>query len=69
MLVVDDDVEVRTALSEILLSLGYAVEAAANGEEALVKIETNSFAAILTDLMMPRMDGFQLLRALWNAAS
>jgi DNA-binding NtrC family response regulator len=66
VLVVDDDAEDCTALSEILISLGYAAETAANGEEALVKIEANSFAAILTDLIMPRMDGFQLLQALMD---
>jgi DNA-binding NtrC family response regulator len=64
VLVVDDDVEMCTTLSGILVSLGYTVETAANGEDALTKIDGNSFAAILTDLMMPRMDGFQLLRAL-----
>src|ERR1700691_3343257 len=64
VLVVDDEPEERSILSEIIASLGYAVETAVDGEDALAKIDAKPVAAILTDLMMPRMDGFQLLRAL-----
>ena len=64
VLVVDDDPQERSDLSEIIASLGYAVETAVDGEDALAKIDEKPVAAILTDLMMPRMDGFQLLRAL-----
>jgi DNA-binding NtrC family response regulator len=64
VLVVDDDPQERSDLSEIIASLGYAVETAVDGEDALAKIDARPVAAILTDLMMPRMDGFQLLRAL-----
>src|SRR5277367_1175083 len=64
VLVVDDDAQERSNLSEIIASLGYAVETAVDGEDALAKIDVKPVAAILTDLMMPRMDGFQLLRSL-----
>jgi DNA-binding NtrC family response regulator len=64
VLVVDDDPQERSDLSEIVASLGYAVETAVDGEDALAKIDAKPVAVILTDLMMPRMDGFQLLRAL-----
>src|SRR5580704_5647176 len=64
VLVVDDDPQERSHLSEIVASLGYAVETAVDGEDALARIEAKPVAAILTDLMMPRVDGFQLLRAL-----
>src|SRR5271154_805592 len=64
VLVVDDDPQERSNLSEIIASLGYAVETAVDGEDALAKIDVKPVAAILTDLMMPRMDGFQLLRSL-----
>jgi DNA-binding NtrC family response regulator len=63
-LVVDDDPLVRSHLSDLIDSLGYAVETAVDGEDALSKLDAKPIAAILTDLMMPRMDGFQLLRAL-----
>ncbi len=66
VLVVDDDPQERSDLSEIIASLGYAVETAVDGEDALAKIDAKPVAAILTDLMMPRMDGFHLLRALMD---
>jgi DNA-binding NtrC family response regulator len=62
--VVDDDRQEREALSEMISVLGYAVEAAKDGEEALEKLGGASVEAIVTDLMMPRLDGFGLLRTL-----
>jgi len=64
VLVVDDDPMERTGLAQTVSSLGYAVEQAGDGEEALAKLDATPIAAIVTDLMMPRMDGFELLRAL-----
>jgi DNA-binding NtrC family response regulator len=64
VLAVDDDPQERQMLSETLSSLGYMVETASNGEEALNKLDVTSVSAIVTDLMMPRLDGFQLLRTL-----
>jgi DNA-binding NtrC family response regulator len=64
VLVVDDEAEERSILAAMIASLGYAVETAVDGEGALARIDARPVAAILTDLMMPRMDGFQLLRAL-----
>jgi DNA-binding NtrC family response regulator len=66
VLVVDDDPQECSVLSAMLQSLGYRVEIAVDGEEALAKIDVTPVAAILTDLMMPRMDGFQLLRTLMD---
>jgi len=67
VLIVDDDQNERTALSQTVASLGYIVETAGDGEEALAKIDATPVAAIVTDLMMPRMDGFELLRNLMEA--
>jgi len=67
VLIVDDDAAERAALAQTLSSLGYTVENAADGEEALAKIDACPIAAIVTDLMMPRMDGFELLRNLRDA--
>ena len=64
VLVVDDDEQDRSILSGIVSSLGYAVETAGDGREALAKLESTPVSAIVTDLMMPKMDGFELLRTL-----
>jgi DNA-binding NtrC family response regulator len=66
VLLVDDDPQELSHLSGIIESLGYAVETAVDGEDALAKLDVKPVSAILTDLMMPRMDGFQLLRALMD---
>lgn len=62
ILVVDDDKGVREALSEFLLSLGYTVVMAENGEEALKQYRKGDFEVIMADLIMPNMDGMELLR-------
>lgn len=62
ILVVDDDKGVREALSEFLISLGYAVVMAENGEEALSQYRKGEFDVIMADLIMPNMDGMELLR-------
>lgn len=62
ILVVDDDKGVREALSEFLISLGYSVVMAENGEEALRQYRKGEFDVIMADLIMPNMDGMELLR-------
>jgi two-component system response regulator PilR (NtrC family) len=62
ILVVDDDTGVREALSEFLLSLGYMVVAVENGEYALAEYEKGDFDVVMADLIMPNMDGMELLR-------
>lgn len=62
ILVVDDDTGVREALSEFLLSLGYAVVAVDNGESALTEYGKGDFDVVMADLIMPNMDGMELLR-------
>jgi DNA-binding NtrC family response regulator len=64
VLVVDDDADQRTDLAELVASLGYRVATAADGREALGKLATFTPSAILTDLVMPQMDGMALLREL-----
>ena len=64
VLVVDDNEQDRLILAGMITSLGYAVETAADGQEALAKLDTHPVSAIVTDLMMPRVDGFELLRTL-----
>jgi DNA-binding NtrC family response regulator len=64
VLIVDDDPEERQGLSSKVSALGYAVEMASDGEEALDKLRSIVVDVIITDLVMPRMDGVQLLQAL-----
>jgi two-component system response regulator PilR (NtrC family) len=62
ILVVDDDAGVREALSEFLLSLGYVVVTVENGEDALAEYKKGDFDVVMADLIMPNMDGMELLR-------
>ena len=64
MLVVDDDPQERADLAKIVSALEYEPVAASDGEDALEKLGTSPVDAIVTDLMMPRMDGFALLKTL-----
>ena len=61
MLVVDDDDAIRTAVAEALEMEGYAVSAASNGAEALALVRQQQPSAVVLDLMMPVMDGWQFL--------
>jgi PAS domain S-box-containing protein len=60
VLIVDDDGGIRQTLSELLEAEGCRVETAGDGAEALARIEQGAFDAVLTDVVMPRMDGYQL---------
>ena len=64
ILVVDDEVNARTALIELLSDEGYVVESAADGFKALGKAAEFAPDLVLTDLRMPGMDGLQLLAKL-----
>ena len=61
VLVVDDDVDVREILVEAIGTAGYAVAEARNGREALEWMQQNTACVVLLDLMMPVMDGWQLV--------
>ncbi len=64
VLVVDDDPRECSALSAMVSSFGYNTETASDGEDALAKLSAKSVSAIITDLVMPRMDGFEFLKIL-----
>jgi chemosensory pili system protein ChpA (sensor histidine kinase/response regulator) len=61
VLVVDDSLSVRKSLERGLRQIGCEVSLAADGADALDQMRTRLFDLILTDLEMPRMDGFQLI--------
>jgi DNA-binding NtrC family response regulator len=64
ILLVDDDEEQRNALAAMLSGCGFDTQFAADGQEALERLATFNADVIVTDLVMPRMDGFELLRHL-----
>jgi CheY-like chemotaxis protein len=62
ILIVDDEPFVRDLLEKVLRRGGHEVVATANAAEALEKLRTSRFDLVLTDVVMPGMDGFDLLR-------
>jgi two-component system, NtrC family, response regulator AtoC len=62
ILVVDDDEGVRTFLAEALEADGHAVRQAADGAEAVRRLDVESFHVMVTDLRMPGVDGMTLVR-------
>ncbi|HXU21671.1 MAG TPA: sigma-54 dependent transcriptional regulator [Verrucomicrobiae bacterium] len=64
VLIADDEESQRLGLQSMIQSWGFAVETAADGQEALEKVSALPIHVLVTDLMMPRMDGFELLKRL-----
>src|SRR5277367_4445062 len=64
VLVADDEENQRAGLAKMIQSWGFAVETAFDGQEALDKLSVIPVHVLVTDLMMPRMDGFELLKRL-----
>jgi len=62
ILVVDDDAAIREVVTDILEMSEFQVKTASNGAEALEHIRADQPAAVLLDLMMPVMDGWEFLR-------
>jgi DNA-binding NtrC family response regulator len=64
ILVVDDEAGCREGLRRLLEAWGYDAETAASGEQALERIERDGPNSVITDLVMPGMDGLELIRRL-----
>jgi CheY-like chemotaxis protein len=60
VLLVDDDPRLLTVLSDVLRSEGHAITTAANGEEALAVFDPAAHDVVITDLGMPRMNGWEV---------
>ena len=69
VLIVEDDPSTRSGLAELVHAWGFLTDEAADGEEAMRKITTFRPAIIVSDLVMPRMGGRELLRALHDQLS
>ena len=66
ILVVDDSVTTRTMIKNILLNIGYTVDAVLDATEALVKLKINHYDLIITDITMPKIDGYEFIERLKN---
>jgi DNA-binding NtrC family response regulator len=64
ILIVDDESSQRTGLAGMVKAWGMRAETATDGSDALIKLETFRADVIVTDLNMPRMDGYELMRVL-----
>ena len=63
ILVIDDEETVRKVLKIHLVKGGYDVKEAADGEEAIEQLKRNNFDLLICDVMMPKKDGWEVLRA------
>jgi len=61
VLVVDDDSDLREVVAEAIANAGYVVEQAENGQIALDKMRADTPCVVLLDLMMPVMDGWEVV--------
>ena len=66
LLVVDDEQEIRDMLSNHFGFLGYEVHAAGNGQQALEKMAKRRYEVVISDIIMPVLDGIDLLRSIKN---
>jgi len=64
ILVVDDDIGICSTLKELLQAAGCKVETAHNGAEGLEKVASSHFDVVLSDVVMPNMDGYEFYQAI-----
>jgi len=64
ILVIEDDQFLRELYDELLREEGYEVDLAGDGEEGLAKVSKGGYDLVLLDIMLPKMDGLEILRQL-----
>ncbi len=69
ILVTEDDKELRRLFAHVLIKNGYSVKEVSNGKEALEAIDGDYYDLIISDIMMPVMDGYELVRSLREAGN
>ncbi len=69
ILIAEDDSELRRLFAHVLLKQGYAVKETANGQEALEALDMEKFDLMISDIMMPVMDGYTLVKELREAGN
>ena len=66
ILVVDDSITTRTMIKNILMNIGYITDTVLDADEALVKLSLNHYDLIITDINMPKIDGYEFIECLKN---
>ena len=69
ILIAEDDRELRQLFQHVLVKNGYMVKGVSDGKEALEAMENDYFDLIISDIMMPEMDGYELVRSLRASGS
>ena len=64
LLLIDDSLSIRKFVGRMLESAGYTVDTAVDGEEGLRKASAQVYRLIITDLEMPKLNGFEVIQAL-----
>lgn len=64
ILIAEDDKELRQLFQHVLTKNGYAVTGVSNGEEAIQAMVESYYDLIISDIMMPKMDGYEMVRTL-----
>ena len=62
--IVDDEEDHRLILADLLESKGYSISTASNAKQALAQLSSRTVDLVITDFMMPEMNGLELIRAL-----
>lgn len=69
LLIAEDDRELRQLFTHVLLKNGYTVKGVSNGKEALEEMDNSYYDLIISDIMMPVMDGYELVQTLRDAGN
>ena len=69
ILIAEDDKELRQLFQHVLLKNGYVVKGVSDGKEALQAMDNDYFDLVISDIMMPNMDGHELVRSLRDAGN
>jgi DNA-binding response OmpR family regulator len=64
ILIVEDEVKIRSLLRRGLIEESYAVDTAKDGEEALYKLDINEYDLVLLDIMLPKVDGIAVCKTI-----
>jgi response regulator RpfG family c-di-GMP phosphodiesterase len=64
VLIVDDDPGIRNTISELVCELGYTTETASDGLDAMKMLNNGPYLCIFTDIMMPNMNGLELIKGI-----
>lgn len=69
ILIAEDDIELRQLFQHVMIKNGYMVKGVSDGQEALEAMEKEYYDLVISDIMMPRMDGYELVRLLRDSGN